>query len=161
MQFEERKISTILPNVQSPIIYFLLDGGEVVYVGQSRVGLVRPYIHKDKIFTHVAFIDCNESDLDDKETEFIKKYNPKYNKRAGNSDYSFNRTKAVIKSQTNIHNFNIHDLRRLIDKFGIKTYTFENSEYMESCDFEKIFLFVKETSDGITDKNLWKKKVFS
>lgn len=152
---------TILPNVQNPIIYFLLDNDEVVYVGQSKVGLVRPYIHKNKIFTHVAFINCEECDLDEKETEFIKIYKPKYNKKAGNSDYSLTRTKAVIKNQTNIHNFNLHDLRKLINKFGIKTYIFENSEYMEACDFEKILLFVKETSDGITDKNLWKKKAFN
>lgn len=160
MKNSEIKNLTILPNIQSPIIYFLLDNDEVVYVGQSKVGLYRPYTHKDKTFTHVAFINCKECELDDKETEFIKKYKPKYNKKAGNSDYSLTRTKAVIKSQTNIHNFNVHDLRRLINKFEIKTYMFENSEYMTGYDFERIFLFVKETSDGITDKNLWKSIAF-
>lgn len=160
MKIIKSKELMIVPNIQSPIIYFLLDNDEVVYVGQSKIGLARPYIHKDKNFTHIAFISCEEDMLDEKETEFIKKYRPKYNKMAGNSDYSFNRAKSVIKSKTTIHNFNICDLRKLIDKFGIETYTFENSEYMEACDFEKIYMFVKETSDGITDKALWKNKVF-
>lgn len=72
MNFAENENSRILPNVQSPIIYFLMDGDEVVYVGQSKIGLARPYSHKDKKFTKIAIINCKESELDDKETEFIK-----------------------------------------------------------------------------------------
>lgn len=45
MNFAENENSRILPNVQSPIIYFLMDGDEVVYVGQSKIGLARPYYH--------------------------------------------------------------------------------------------------------------------
>lgn len=160
MKISESEELTILPNIQNPIIYFLLDNDEVVYVGQSKVGLVRPYIHKDKDFTHIAFINCKKCELDAKETELIKKYEPKYNKRIGNSDYSFNRAKAVIKAQTNICNFNLCDLKKLIGKFNIKTYEFENYQYISSSDFEKIFSFVKETSEGVSDKNVWKKKVF-
>lgn len=48
MNFAENENSRILPNVQSPIIYFLMDEDEVVYVGQSKIGLSRPYSHKDK-----------------------------------------------------------------------------------------------------------------
>lgn len=72
MNFAENENSRILPNVQSPIIYFLMDEDEVVYVGQSKIGLSRPYSHKDKKFTKIAIINCKESELDDKETEFIK-----------------------------------------------------------------------------------------
>ena len=64
MNFAENENSRILPNVQSPIIYFLMDEDEVVYVGQSKIGLSRPYSHKDKKFTKIAIINCKESELD-------------------------------------------------------------------------------------------------
>ena len=67
------KIQEYFLMFKSPIIYFLMDGDEVVYVGQSKTGLARPYSHKDKKFTKIAIINCKESELDDKETEFIKK----------------------------------------------------------------------------------------
>lgn len=160
MNFAENENSRILPNVQSPIIYFLMDEDEVVYVGQSKIGLARPYSHKDKKFTKIAIINCKESELDDKETEFIKKYNPKYNKMAGKSDYSYARIKTIIKSQTNIHSFNVYDVRKLVTKLGLKTYIFNGSIYINAEDFNKMFTFVKETSNGVKNKEEWKKKVF-
>lgn len=160
MNFVENENSRILPNVQSPIIYFLMDGDEVVYVGQSKIGLARPYSHKDKKFTKIAIINCKESELDDKETEFIKKYKPKYNKMAGKSDYSYARIKTIIKNQTNIRNFNVYDVRKLVTKLGLKTHIFNGSIYINAEDFDKMFAFVKETSNGIANKEEWKKKVF-
>lgn len=160
MKFLESENSRMFPNVQRPIIYFLLDGDEVVYVGQSKIGLARPYSHRDKVFTKIAIIDCEEGKLDDRETEFIKKYNPKYNKKAGNSDYSYSRIKAIIKNQTNIRNFNIHDIRKLILKLGLKTYAFNGVNYIDAKDFNKMFSFVKYTSDGVISKEEWKKRVF-
>ena len=98
--------------------------------------------------------------MDDKETEFIKKYKPKYNKKAGNSDYSYTRIKTIIKSQTNIRNFNVYDVRKLVTKLGLKTHIFNGSIYINAEDFDKMFAFVKETSNGVKDKEEWKKKVF-
>jgi len=160
MNFAENENSRILPNVQSPIIYFLIDGDEVVYVGQSKIGLARPYSHKDKTFTKIAIINCKESELDDKETEFIKKYNPKYNKKVGNSDYSYARIRTIIKNQTNIRDFNVYDVRKLIAKLRLKTHIFNGSAYISAEDFDKLFAFVKETSNGTKNKEEWKKKVF-
>lgn len=160
MKFNENDNILIFPNIKSSIIYLLIDGDEVVYVGQSKFGLSRPYSHKDKKFTNVAVLECEENELDKKETEFIKKYKPKYNKKNGNYDYSFARAISIIKIQTNIHNFNIYDLRKLVNKFKIQTYTFDKFEYMNDVDFEKVFSFVKMTSEGIYDKDLWKSKVF-
>lgn len=98
--------------------------------------------------------------MDDKETEFIKKYKPKYNKMAGKSDYSYARIKTIIKSQTNICNFNVYDVRKLVTKLGLKTHIFNGSIYINAEDFDKMLAFVKETSNGITNKGEWKKKVF-
>lgn len=161
MKFEEKENILFFPNIRCPIIYFLLDGDEVVYVGKSKIGLSRPYNHKNKAFTDIAIFECNETELDIKETELIKKYLPKYNKMMGNSDYSLTRTKNIMREQTNIHNFNNCDLKKVMNKLGIKSYIFENVEYINGCDFEKMFLFVKETSEGICNKNSWKKKAFN
>lgn len=160
MNINEREDVLKVHNVQYPIVYLLLDKDEVVYVGQSKVGLSRPYSHRDKMFTDIAFIKCNEDELDDKETELIKKYKPKYNKKAGNSDYSITRTKNIIREQTNIHDFNLCDLKKLIKKFDVNTFEFENVLYIDKTSFNKIFDFVKETSTGITNKNVWKRKIY-
>ena len=95
-----------------------------------------------------------------KKQNLSKKYKPKYNKKAGNSDYSYTRIKTIIKSQTNIRNFNVYDVRKLVTKLGLKTHIFNGSIYINAEDFDKMFAFVKETSNGVKDKEEWKKKVF-
>lgn len=79
---------------------------------------------------------------------------------AGKSDYSYARIKTIIKSQTNIHSFNVYDVRKLVTKLGLKTYIFNGSIYINAEDFNKMFTFVKETSNGVKNKEEWKKKVF-
>lgn len=60
-------------------IYFLCAGDEVVYVGQTRVGLYRPFSHRDKEYNRVKILPCEETQLDYLEEYYIKKYKPKYN----------------------------------------------------------------------------------
>ena len=53
-----------------PIVYFLMDGGEVVYVGQCAFGFTRIITHcieGKKVFDRYAFIRCGLLDLDDLE----------------------------------------------------------------------------------------------
>ena len=85
MKFKENNTETY-PSIQEPIIYFLLDKEDVVYVGQSKSGMGRPYQHKDKVFDKISVLKCSEKVLDALETEYIKKYKPKYKQK--NWEYS-------------------------------------------------------------------------
>lgn len=54
----------------------------------------------------------------------------------------------------------MYDVRKLVTKLGLKTHIFNGSIYINAEDFDKMFAFVKETSNGVKDKEEWKKKVF-
>lgn len=62
-------------------IYFLLKNNDVVYVGQSTLGLIRTINHKDIDFDNLYYIKCNKNQLNELEDEYIYKYLPKYNKK--------------------------------------------------------------------------------
>lgn len=83
MKFEE-KDSIHIPAVEKCFIYFLLDNGDVVYVGQSknRYSYERPFNHtKDKKFTDVRIIFCEANNIDELEGYYINKYSPIYNRK--------------------------------------------------------------------------------
>ena len=68
-----------------PIIYLLIKHNtykrpEVVYVGQSKRGIKRIFEHKNKDFSDIAIIPCEEKDLNKLEQFYIEMYRPKYNK---------------------------------------------------------------------------------
>ena len=81
MKFEETP-DLILDARKNYLIYFLLQGDEVVYVGQTTQNLIRPFSHKDKTFDSVAIIYQSEDkeELNVIEEYYIKKYAPKYNR---------------------------------------------------------------------------------
>lgn len=99
MKFKEESYDAEVPNIRGNIIYFLLDDdSEVVYVGQSTIGVIRPFQHTDKEFSSVKIIDLdklNESRknnnkyycqdisniINEIERAYINKYQPKYNLR--------------------------------------------------------------------------------
>lgn len=63
-------------------IYFLLNRGEVVYVGQSACDVFhRLYKHKldGKVFDAYTFIPCSASMLDELESKYIVAMMPMYN----------------------------------------------------------------------------------
>jgi len=63
-----------------PGIYFLCDGDEVVYVGQSICVAGRVGAHlKDKVFDYAYCFRVPRSDLDAVESAFIHALKPKYN----------------------------------------------------------------------------------
>lgn len=116
MRFEEQGNILTFPNIQSPIIYFLTDGEEVVYVGQSKTGLSRPYQHANKRFDKVSVFRCKEDELDYLETKYIQKYKPKYNKTIINSySYSLKRARKMIREQTFFKDFTVNDLKWIIE----------------------------------------------
>ena len=66
--------------IYRPAIYFLFDGDEIVYIGQS----INPYSRitqhiKKKKFSHVRFLPCSSRRMNYWEQKLISKYNPKYN----------------------------------------------------------------------------------
>lgn len=78
MRFDESEFID-MTNIPKVFVYFLIDNGEVVYVGKTTVGLSRIYAHKDKKYDKVYIILCDPEDLDFTETKYIAKYLPKYN----------------------------------------------------------------------------------
>lgn len=67
---------------EQPIIYFLIQGNEIVYIGKSINGVVRIYNHlsdKTKQFTHYYYHKVPAIYLNLLEKKYIEKYTPKYN----------------------------------------------------------------------------------
>ena len=61
-------------------IYFLLDGNEVVYVGQTKDFVNRIKSHSNKKYTSYRFIECEAKHLLEYEGRWIRKFKPKFNK---------------------------------------------------------------------------------
>ena len=85
MKFEEEHESIrTFTNRKFPVIYFLLDGEDVVYVGQSVKGLQKIYHHPSKVYDSIKVMpikgECIHL-MDEIEDGFIMKYKPKYNRR--------------------------------------------------------------------------------
>jgi hypothetical protein len=65
-------------------VYFLIEGDEVVYVGQSVNVYARIAQHAAKIFDRYAFIPCSVDALDRLESLYIHFLRPKLNADQGN-----------------------------------------------------------------------------
>jgi len=61
-------------------VYFLLQGKEIVYIGQTFNWPRRLNSHKkDKVFDSFRLIECDKSVLNYYERRFIRYFKPKYN----------------------------------------------------------------------------------
>lgn len=79
MKFKEEDFSVYqFPQFQC-LVYFLCQKETVVYVGQTRAGMYRPYSHRDMKFDNIRVIPCKLTELKRLESYFINKYQPKYN----------------------------------------------------------------------------------
>ncbi len=79
-----RKHLTEFTAFAQPCVYFLLDGDDVVYVGQSVSLQTRIISHKkDKKFDRVVYISCDRERLDEVEGTFIRALKPKFNGKCG------------------------------------------------------------------------------
>ena len=68
MKFEEfSEKMVVIDNKIKSFIYFLIKNDEVVYIGKTENGFVRPFTHKDKDFDLVISIPFDNSLLDEKE----------------------------------------------------------------------------------------------
>lgn len=83
-------------------IYFLFKGDEVVYVGQTTVGMNRVYHHKTKAggckdFDSVTMLECDVNELDKMESEWIIRLRPRYNQRFGPATVYFPKSHPSIR----------------------------------------------------------------
>lgn len=159
MEFEEWDNTCSVPVINRPIIYFLMDEEEVVYVGQSKIGLSRPFSHRDKQYTKLQVLECEEKDLDYLESKYIQKYKPKYNTHVGQFWFSFQRARNTVRKDTELKSFNLTDLRFLIKKMEINTEVFDNLLYLTNNDMRRIISFIQQNVEIMKNPN-WKEKLF-
>lgn len=144
MKFEEENISITIPNYGNIFIYFLIKDGIVIYVGQTKHGLIRPLSHKDKEYDTMKIIYCNEDELDILEDKYITKYKPRYNKTLNNScNYSLNKARNKIRKLFNNY-MTITDLKEIIRKLNIEIILINGNRYIKQEDFRKIIDYLKE-----------------
>ena len=122
MKFSENNNEIItIPQYQKCFVYFLLKDGEVVYVGQTRNGLVRPLSHHDKEYDEIKILYCDPDKLDLTEDTYIQKYQPMYNKRNNYAiRYGLTRVRDCIRKQTGISNYTVPRLKKLLEELNIK-----------------------------------------
>jgi hypothetical protein len=83
LELDQIAAGAIVRQKRTPGIYFLLDEGQVVYVGQSINLWARLYDHvcKGKMqFDRYFTLTCKRSELTPLESRYIRKFQPKYNK---------------------------------------------------------------------------------
>lgn len=92
-----------------PCVYFLINGSEIIYVGQTFSLKNRLYAHSTlKSFTHVCFIDVERSELNNVEASYIVKLNPTDNRTAPSND--------LYASTMSIRTRSMETLRSAIDR---------------------------------------------
>lgn len=121
MKFNEANKNIINFEVKTfSAIYFLLFHNEVVYVGQTTQGIIRPLSHKDKVYDSIKILPTDESSLDYAEDFFISKYVPKYNKsRNWKVFFTINRVKKKLSEDLGIK-VTLRDTRKWINNFNIR-----------------------------------------
>jgi uncharacterized UPF0146 family protein len=99
MQYEE---NAEIIEIATCGIYFLIDEGEVVYVGQSTNIHARIFQHIESVekrFTHFASIPVDQDKLCKMELKMYEKYKPIYNRRPPNEQLKVLRANRVANSQ--------------------------------------------------------------
>lgn len=121
-------------------VYFLLDKNKIVYVGQTTMGLARTFHHlKNKIFDSYYFMPCPIELLNNVESEYIIKFNPKYNKGVGNGKKSIDALKLYLrKMNVRSEDHNKRNLIRLIHELGYELQPYLNQCYISEECFNKV-----------------------
>lgn len=150
----ERDIAIIIPHYQNSFIYILTKDEEVVYVGQTKCGITRPFAHIDKEFDSINIIYCDEEQLDMLEDKYIMKYMPKYNKIVNSAmNYSLLRARNKLRKLFN-NKMTVVDLKRMISELEIETITFNDICYIKENDYKKIVSYMEKMvkDDGSNKK---------
>lgn len=143
MIFSENGDIVSIKNFHNAFIYFLLKNNEVVYVGQTTRGIIRPFSHTDKDFDEVKIIFCETFELNILEDTFIQKYKPMYNKQNNYATrWNLHRVRNSIRKQI-IPGYTISMLKNVLKQLSISTEkdrstgkeTISFDEYKEVFDF--------------------------
>lgn len=144
MIFSEDNCETLVPKPNN-FIYFLLDKNDVVYVGQTTQGVLRPLSHKNKKYDTIKIKYCREGQLDVLEDEFIAKYNPKYNKKINQSAfYTLKNAKTKLRYDIQDKNITIFDLKKSIKRLGLPLVEFKGKKYISKQNFGEVSNEIKE-----------------
>lgn len=141
MKFEE---SDFIDKTNEPkcFIYFLLDDeNEVLYVGQTTQGMSRIYQHKDKEFSKVYIILCEEEYLNEVELEYIEKYKPIYNS-SGLIEHRMkvkDINRLLHENFPTIRDFTYEEIHKMLYAENIKIYYLGDVEYITEDGYNKIF----------------------
>lgn len=130
------------PPLPNCMIYFLLQGEEVVYVGQTTKGIVRPLSHSDKQFDGIKVLFVDKEDLDETEGYFIAKYKPKYNSKI-TGYFRLITARDKIREATGIESFTVCNLRKKCDKLDIDICSLNGLSYINGHDVERIIFDLK------------------
>lgn len=101
------------------LIYFLLNKGEVVYVGQTTKGFnrIKQHLYEGKKqFDDFKIEKCHRSRLNDLENYYILKYRPKYNNLLNNNMVSTLYIFTKIKEKFGYNVFTINYINELLKK---------------------------------------------
>lgn len=147
MIFKETKFEKI-KDYGKVFIYFLCKGKEVVYVGQTTQGILRPLGHTDKDFDDIMIYKCDREDLDYMENEFILKYQPIYNKSL-NLNCRYTIRMAINKIKNEIEpTYNMRKIKKDIEQYAIRVDIFKDIETINLSEFERLYRLCKERKLG-------------
>ena len=145
MLFQEKSDAS-LPYLDNCFVYFLIEKDEVVYVGQTKNGGVRPYQHVgSKDFDRVEIIYCDQDSLNTVEATYIAKYKPKYNcSLKGAGFLGKMQARNMLRNITKHDEYSLHNLKRDMKELGFEFVNLNGSLYVPS-DF---FLAAKDMYSG-------------
>lgn len=134
-----------LQDVVMPCIYFLFDKGTVVYVGKTEYGLKRVLCHiSDKEFDEIKIKLFPSSLLDEKETYYIAKYNPKYNQSIPNA-YSAKRIKQLLLLNHGVR-VRKKQVEAWIDDNVLESLFFRGERHIDKNDFDNCISYFTNTN---------------
>lgn len=137
MKFKE-KADFSFKKFSDNFIYFLCKEGEVVYVGQTTQGVLRPLQHKDKEYDEVKLLFVDKNILDLTEGYYIAKYKPKYNK-SGTGLLGLMRARNKIREYTGFFDYTLNDLKKDCKVYEIEIIVlFNGNRYLKARDFYKL-----------------------
>lgn len=140
MKFEEHDKTINITSIPSTFVYFLLDHGDVVYVGQTTQNISRPYSHRQsKKYDEIYILPCSKEELDCIEGYYIDKYMPKYNALPNlKTHVSVRKAKNDLKEMLCLEGYTVRRLYKDLDILGIKPVMFSGVAYITQCDQDRI-----------------------
>lgn len=153
--YEPNSIAIRVPEVKMSFVYFLLRDGEVIYIGQTKKWLSRPFSHINKPFDEVRILECEPEDLDALEMQMIAKYKPTFNvgikyvnttsvnsvkkallEQIASGDISWDSICKLLGRR--IFQINVSQVRRMFLLTGSEVHTHGSSVYVDRADAERL-----------------------